>query len=123
MAFDTYSQGQVFIDGILMAECPEFETNYNTNNQPVMTQAKGYSGITPGAGQVTLTIQEAIPRAGFEIDFYKRAKERTPIKVTTWRGSKKLQFEGTIDSIAEKHGVNQNASATIVATCGEPTEA
>lgn len=123
MASELYSQGLIFLDGILLAEAPDFEVSYNTNNQPVVTMAKGFSGITPGAGQADVTINEAIPRAGMELDFYKRAKERTPIKITGWRGSKKMQLEGFIMTIAEKHGVNSNASATITCACGEPTEA
>lgn len=123
MSSELYTQGLIFVDGILMAECSEFDTNYNTNNQIVQTQAKGFAGVTPGAGQVEVTINEAIPRAGFEIDFYKRAKDRAAVKITGWRGSKKLQLEGFIMTIGEKHGVNQNASASVTCTCGEPTEA
>lgn len=123
MASELYTQGLIFADGILLAEAPDFEVSFNTNNQPVVTMAKGFSGVTPGAGQTDVTINEAIPRAGFEIDFYKRAKDRSAVKITGWRGAKKMQLEGFIMSISEKHGVNQNASATITLACGEPTEA
>lgn len=122
MALGNYTQGQIFIEGALCAEEVTFSTSFKTNNQDVITQAKGFAGVTPGAGMTDVTIEEAIPRAGFELDFYKWAKNRTAIEIVGWRGSKKLTIKGFIDGIDEKHGVNTNSIASITIKGGEPDE-
>jgi hypothetical protein len=122
MATDLYATGLMFVDGILVAEEVSFTTNFDTKNNVIETQAKGFAGISPGAGTTKVTVVSAVPRAGFELDYYKRATQRLPVEFTAVRGTKKLSFKGFIMTIDEKYGVNQASEGTIDAMCGEPTE-
>lgn len=123
MATDLYTQGLIFVDGILAADCTEFSVDYDTQNNPVFTIAKGFAGITPGAGQTKVSISTAVPRAGYEIDYFKRALDNTPVEFIGWRGSSKYSFKGFLLTIGEKHGVNSASTASIEAICGRPETA
>ena len=122
MSTDLYANGLMFVDGILVAESVSFTTNYDTKNNVIETQAKGFAGISPGAGTCKVSIVNAIPRAGFEIDYYTRAKQRKAVEFTAVRGTKKLSFKGFLMTIDEKLGVNQSSEGTVDAICGEPDE-
>lgn len=121
MPSEIYSQGQIFADGILIADAVTVGVDYNTNDQPVLTMGKGFNGITPGAGQTNVSIDEAIPRAGYGYDWFQRAVNRTPVEVVVWRGSKKMNLKGFIMTIGEKLGVNQTSVGSISIMAGEPT--
>lgn len=121
MATELYTQGLIFVDGMIAMEEVSFNVDYSTNDNVVVTQARGFAGITPGAGQTKVSITTAIPRAGYEIDYYKRAIARTPCELVGWRGSSKINLKGFIMSIGEKHGVNTTSEAAIEFVAGEPT--
>jgi hypothetical protein len=121
MACEIYTQGLIFCDGVLAAEEVSFNVDYSTNDNVVVTQSKGFAGITPGAGSTKVSIETAIPRAGYEIDYFQKAVGRTPVEVIGFRGSKKINLKGFIQSIGEKHGVNTTSMGNIEIVCGEPT--
>jgi len=120
MALDLYSQGLIFAQGILIAESVSFTLNSATNDQPVVTQAKGFSGITVGAYTTDVGIKSAIPKAGFEVNWHKWMKDRSVIEITGWRGATKVNIKGFIKSIDESHAVNTSSEANISLHCGEP---
>jgi len=120
MALELYSQGLIFAQGILVAESVSFTMAAATNDQPVVTQAKGFSGITVGASTTDVSIKSAIPKAGFEVNWHKWMKERTVIEITGWRGATKQNIKGFIKSIDESHAVNTSSEANISLHCGEP---
>jgi hypothetical protein len=110
MATDRYATGFCFLDGALLAEEVTIDLGYNPNNNIVVTQAKGFAGVSPGAGRFTAKVSNAIPRAGLEVDFYTIAKERRAIELIIHRAAKKLTSKGFIMNLSEKLGVDQVAS-------------
>jgi hypothetical protein len=121
MGTELYSQGQIFADGQLVADATTVKLDFNTNDNPVFTLAKGFAGITPGAGQTGVSIDQAIPRAGYDYDWFQRAVGRTPVEIVAWRGSKKMNIKGFIQTIGEQLGVNQTSVGSIAIIGGEPT--
>lgn len=107
MATDQYATGYVFISGQLLAEELSVDLEYDPGNQIVVTQYKGFAGISPGAGRARATVSNAIPRAGLEYDAYAAADARTPIEFIVFAGSKKRSSTGFIMNVKEKFGHDQ----------------
>ena len=120
MAAILYTAGLMFVDGILAAESVSFNLEVDSNNQVVITQGKGFGGITVGATTCKVDVVTAIPKSGYEIDYLKRLTDRKVCEFTGWRGGSQVHLTGFIMTLAEKHAVNQTSDGTISAICGAP---
>lgn len=118
MSTERYTQALLFVDGILAAEEVSCELDEDAGNNVVLTQAKGFAGITPGADQTKLSVTSAIPRAGVEIDYDDRRKKRTPTEFMIARGGKRKQFKGFVMNTKESHGVNKTSELSFEAQGG-----
>jgi len=121
MATELYAQGLIYADGVLIADEVSFTCNYDPQNNVVLTQAKGFAGITPGAGQTNISITEAIPRLGTSIEWIKYSIGRTPIEVVAFIGSKKWSAKGFVGAVDTKAGVNSTSEHNVTIVAGEPT--
>jgi hypothetical protein len=102
MATDQYGVGYVFLDSQLLMEELSCDLDYDGNNNIIVTQAKGFAGISAGAGRFTARVSNGIPRAGLEVNFYKLAKDRTPVEFIVHAGGKKRISKGFIMRVSEK---------------------
>lgn len=119
-----YTKGRIFVfneDGAggLVAECTSFSVDFNTNDNDVVTLADGFTGITPGAGTVSVSIDTAVPRTGFEMEWHTWAKERKIIEITGHRGASTISCKGFIKRVGEQHGTD-GSTASIELSGGEP---
>ena len=119
MAVELYAKGTLFVEGIVVMQAVEFSIDYNTNNNPVRTLALGFAGVTPGAGETTVSITSAVPKTGFEISYHKWAIERKAVEVLGYRGASKISIKGIIKSVGEKIGID-GVTGTITIDAGEP---
>jgi hypothetical protein len=110
MATDQYAAGYVFLDGALLVEELSCDLDYDANNSVQVTQAKGFAGISPGAGRFTARVTNAIPRAGLEVDFYTLAKDRTPVEFIVAAAGKKRISKGFIMRVSEKFGADTSST-------------
>lgn len=120
MATDQYAVGYVFLDGQLLVEELSCEVDYDPKNSVVVTQQKGFAGITQGAGIFTAQVSNAIPRAGLEVDYYDLAQKRTPVEFVLHAAAKKRVSKGFIGPIREKFGVDQSSTLDFTFTGEEP---
>lgn len=67
--FGKYAYATIIIDGVgVLSEEASISLDRTTNSQPVMTVVKGYTGESPGAPMVELSVDSAVPSTGFELD-------------------------------------------------------
>ena len=120
MAEELYATGQIFVDGIVIADAQNVGIDYDTQDNDVETMGKEFAGITPGAFKTTINIDTAVPRAGYEVDYLKRMVNRTAVEVVVFRGASEVEFKGFIRTVSEKVGVNQNGTASVQIRAGAP---
>lgn len=122
MATDKYSSMFFVLDGQLLCETHTVEWDYDPSNNIVKTQQKGFAGITPGAGGITVTVDNAVPRVGTEVDYMSLVKNRTAVEGIIVEGAKKLVSKGFINRLRGKGGVNQDTTRSFEFVGGEPEE-
>jgi hypothetical protein len=121
MATDQYAVGYVFVDSQLLVEELTCDLEYNPNNNVVVTQQKGFAGITQGAGRFTARVSNAIPRAGLELDFYDLAINRTPVEFIVHAGGKKRISKGFVMLVSESFGADKTSTIDFSFEGNEPT--
>lgn len=107
MATDQYAVLYSFVDQQLLTEEMDVDLDYNPDLKPVSTQAKGFAGVTKGAGSMTATVTSALPRAGIEKDYFELARLATPVEFIIVMANKKLVSKGFITGVKVKGGVSQ----------------
>ena len=124
-ALQTYSEGAIFLNGILIAEAINIEGEHVTNNKEIITITKGFSGVSPGAQMFRATIGAAIPRAGTDVDYTSIFQGITIVELVIYARSKKLKSKGYIMGARETYGADRAAeqSLTYVGTPIEETTA
>lgn len=56
------------VDGALLVEETGVDMQRMTNAQIIHTVAKGFSGVSPGAKECTIQVENAVPSKDFELD-------------------------------------------------------
>ena len=121
MATDQYAVGYVFVDGQLLVEELSVDLEFDTGNQIIITQYKGFAGVSPGAKQTKATIKSAIPKSGLEVDLYGIAAENTPVELVVFAGGKKRTSKGFIMNVKESFSAD-NPSSVDFEFNGDPLE-
>lgn len=110
MATDQYAVGYIFIDGQLLTEALNVDLDFQTGNQIVVTQAKGFAGVSPGAKRTMITVKSAIPKAGLEYNAYDAANNNTVVEFVVFAGGKRRTSTGFIMNVKESFGVDTPSS-------------
>ena len=63
-----YAKATLYWNGSLLAEEASVSIKRDSNAQVVKTVAKGFAGLSQGAAMTTISISNAVPSAGFEMD-------------------------------------------------------
>jgi hypothetical protein len=121
MALQTYSKGSLFIDGVLVAESVEFSIDKKNNDQKVVTQNKGFSGISPGAGETEVKVTSAVPRVGVDMDYDELKDSRKVIQVALVARGKKQMFNGYIADVSENYSATAESKLSFT-IMGEPVK-
>jgi hypothetical protein len=100
-------------NGALLAQEQSITIDRTTNSQPVNTVPGGYSGESPGAAMMEVTVMNAVPAGGFEFDAGSTMAALIPTSLyTLGPGGKQLKGECFIHADSIRHGVNQVAEYT-----------
>ena len=92
------------------------------NNRPVVTMKKALAGRSKGPVQSELTVENAVPKAGFEADFTDKVVKNADVRVTVLVAGKRLQFDGWIEDVEGEQSVDGPAGVTFTVTAGPPLE-
>lgn len=107
-----YSLAQVYINGSLLAEEASVTIDRDTKALPVMTVAKGFSGMSPGAPMMSIQVENGVPAAGFELNpgqFMSISGGLQVVEVSIFAAGQLLTTKGFVVSDNFQHAVNQEA--------------
>ena len=117
-----YTKFSLFVDNTLIAEQQNVEATHSGGFQEVNTTEKGLSGFSPGSAKMTLKIDSAVPRAGYELDYLKHVYNGNILDVVFFRAGKKVKSKGLIMDLTEGQGTDKAASASFNMVCSVPEE-
>ena len=106
-------KGKVFVNGRLQAECSSVRVREISNNQPVHTFHKDLAGKSDGPNEAEITLEGAIPVAGYETSFDDALIDKAFMQVTTAHGGKRNTYDCWVDDFETSHAVNQTANYTV----------
>lgn len=112
-----YSGASVFIGGRLLAETAQVTLEKKSSSSPIYTVAAGFAGISLGASQIELTVENAVPARDFEynVDWYIRVGFAVEVGVVM--ANRQSVFNGFITEATYTHSVNEAAKLNFKMIC------
>ena len=100
MSFESYSKGLIYHDNKLLAEARSFTISYNANNNDVTTLAKrGLAGQTQGSPTADVSMDCAVLKAGYEVDFDSLMLDNSNHTISFLGGGVVKSVEGRYQSV------------------------
>jgi hypothetical protein len=118
MATDRYSNAFVTIDGRLLAEEASVSIQKNSGLNPVFTVAKGFAGMSQGAGTMEISIENAVPSADFEFNPDEYLKAGAVVEVGVVMANRQTVAKGFILEASYSHSVNQESKLSFKIMAG-----
>jgi len=120
MALTKYSgSGEIYWNGRLLAEAHSLDYTLDSQNKEVNTFGKGLAGFSAGPEKVTINIETAIPKAGYEVDFFDVCHRKQEVRIVVNDAGKRRTFACWCDSVNPKRTVDGAAAASVKLT-GKP---
>jgi hypothetical protein len=109
MSTQLYSQVYVLINGKLLMEHANVSVNRDSGAQVVTTVGRGFAGVSLGAPQLTISVDNAIPISGFEFDAGQHIQTLEVVEIGLLCAGLALSSKGFILKDSIKHAVNQES--------------
>ena len=112
--------GNVFanIDGKLLCENTKVTLAGEPDDQIVDTTVKGFSGISPTAKRLRISLENVSPPTGDEVPWFERYFKSTPVEVRLLRtDGMKLTTKGFVQSPSTTAGVSTTTATCLVIVC------
>jgi hypothetical protein len=93
---ETYTKATVYLNSSVLSEEASVTIKRMSGAQPVKTTAKGFSGMSPGAPMMTVSVSNAVPSADFELDPGKMIKDLEVVEITIFAANRTLTSKGFI---------------------------
>jgi hypothetical protein len=104
-------KGVIQLNGRTLAEATKISVTVKSQDNPVVTMIKGFTGFSDGPGMTEATIENAVPIKGYEFDFVEAVRTKATVKLVTMSGGRRHQTEGRI---GESSWSNQTDSTTLI---------
>lgn len=105
-----YTRALVTVNGKLLSEEASVTVTQNSGAQVVNTVAKGFAGVSPGAGNTEIDVSNAVPAAGFEYLPTDPMYNNEPVELgVTLSNGDTLTCVGFVMSHNFKHAVNSES--------------
>jgi hypothetical protein len=88
-------------------EASHAEIKFETNNKDVDTMRKGRAGHSRGAQKCTITVKNAIPQAGAEIDWAGIARAQLEVELGFRIAGKTYECVGDVRDVTVTSGTEQ----------------
>lgn len=118
MSVQIYSNALVTVNGRLLTEEASVTITKNSGLNPVMTVAKGFAGMSQGAGTAEVDVDNAVPSADFEFNPDPFMKAGATVEVGILMAGRQTVFVGFITSATYAHSVNQESKLSFKIMCG-----
>lgn len=122
MALNLYDNVFPYINGAQLTEATQVSASLTSDDQPVMTIAKGFAGITPSPDVRECTIEQAIPVSDFDYGLYEQYKlNRTIVTLGLQFGGsgQRVETNGFITALSIESGVGKTTTFSLTFK-GEP---
>lgn len=120
-AFTKYEgPGEIYVNGRLLAECTKCSFTVKGNNNPVVTMLKQLAGKSDGARSSEGTIESAVPRKGYEVDFTRFVLEGTELSIVVRTGGRRYQFPMWVEQAEWGNATDATTVITASVTGGPP---
>jgi hypothetical protein len=114
-AYKIYTTARVYVNGSVLLEEAAVTIDRVAESTSIYTIGKGYAGEGAGAPMIELTVDNAIPSTGFEMDPGQFLGVMQQVNFAINAGDKTLQFDGFIIADNFQHAVNSNAKLSFKA--------
>lgn len=113
--FQRYATANVYVNGSLLMEEASVSVDRIADSTSIYTLGRGYSGEAAGAKMLEISVDNAVPSTGFEMEpgIFMNNMQEVNFAVTV--GDKILQFNGFIISDNFSHAVNTNSKLSFKA--------
>ena len=105
-----YTNALVYADGALFAENVSVKISRKSGAIPVHTTPKGLAGFAQGAPETSISVENGVPLADFELDPGKYMKFGKTITLTIQAAGKSLKCKGQIMEDSFSHSANSASS-------------
>lgn len=105
-----YALCEVYLDGAKATEETSVKLNADSKAQVIDTVAKGFAGVSPGSKMITITVDNAVPSAGFEFDPSSHVGTLKVVELTLFAAGQTLTTKGFITSYSFQHSANSPSS-------------
>lgn len=107
-----------YVDGKLLSENTKVTLAGEPDDQIVDTTVKGFSGISPTAKRLRISLENVSPPTGDEVPWFERYFKSTPVEVKLQKGNgEKLTTNGFIQSPSTTAGVSTTTATSLVVVC------
>jgi hypothetical protein len=117
MALQIYSSSAVYINNSQLTENASVTVDRESGMQRVLTIAKGFAGVSPGARLAMVTIKNAVPSVGFEFDPGNVMEGLIPVAVSVFAADATFITRGFVEKDTFVHAVNSEATQDITFVC------
>lgn len=109
MSTQLYTLCEVYWNGRKLCEEASVKLTRDSKAQPVSTVARGFAGMSPGAKDLTISVENAVPAAAFEFNPGETIAELQVGEITLFAAGKTLSSKGFITKDDFSHAVNSEA--------------
>lgn len=120
MALQLYTLAAIYVNGALLSEESSVGIDRDTNAQQVLTVAKGFAGLSPGAQMTMINVDNAVPSADFELNPDKFMKGLAVVEITVFAAGRTLTTKGFVIKDNFQHAVNSDSKLSF-SFIGEPS--
>jgi hypothetical protein len=117
MALQKYSNALVMLNGSLLTEENSVSVDKKSGLNPVHTTANGFSGMSQGAPEMTVRVDNAVPAADFEYLPDEAVLEGQVVEITIFMAGKQTTAKGFITDVSYSHAVNSEAKMSFNIMC------
>lgn len=110
MSTQLYSNVEVYFNGSKLAEAASVKLSRDSKASVVETISRGFAGMTPGAKMVSITVENAVPGADFELDPSRFIGDLAVGELTLFCANRTLTSKGFIVSDSLSYSTNSSSS-------------
>jgi hypothetical protein len=112
MPLEAQAQLQVYLDGQKLRNLTSVTMNTDGGKIPIYTLDRGLIGFSLGSGQVSLTLEYALPAAGQEYPFQQKSNTDEEVTLQFVGGAEHYTGVGQIMTDEKSQSVNAQTTGT-----------
>lgn len=101
------------LNGRPVLKVNEAGVTVRSGDSPILTLDEGLAGFADGAEEMDLTLRQAVPIGGYQIDWMGLARTHTTIRPGVIRAGKSWQLEGRVMEASDASKVGEGAYVNV----------